>query len=795
MPYENGLPKYAEGTPSYDSTVEFLKKHEGFKDTTYLDGNGIPTIGYGFTDSSLVKKGTMSRAEADRRLKQEVAARESVLSKMKNWDKLSEDSKTALRSYYYNYPAGFKSTTRFMKAWNAGNYEEAIRQVDAGMNDKNNPGLRKRRLEEQALLKADPFLRPVQTIQPTPIVNQSVSTAVRPTIPAEQTVPAYDPTISPYISGKPMLKLRPRIQLPNLIELMEDSEWEPGFPGLKNGKLPGYWKGTSGWNEDESTQKAEQWADDWQFRLTPAARSKVVQKWNATGERPKPESSEQYTKRRTKETEWKKPSGRKMLEIAPAVVDAVPIASDVKQALEAGAAALRGNYLEASLLSGGLLLPGLFKKTGKNSLKFLSKDELYKAAVERGDKQEALRLLEDAYLNSGVNKTPIVVGDDGHAVGWFHGSEWGNHTIFDSSAMNATIGGSSAAGKVKGNFLTTDLPSAKRYAGSSRYSTTEDPKTTTPNTFVEKLQNLFGAYQPRFLYPAERVGGYAPKPERLFDTHGLAPINHLDKTDNVVYPMYVNPGENPMVLDFNGKPWSQSPVQFPNNFYLKRYIRDDEAKTYRDVIIPFKDKETAMEAWMSDPINVYRGVTNLDDNYFDEGIRSISAYNSAPRHEEVKLIEELVPNTTNGAVQTAAKEGNSSVLMKNVIDSNGGPNGQHYAIDDLATLKSEQMKLADITYDDAGNLIPLSKRFDWTNPDIRYMLAPFLIGGAGYGAYNRLSSYKNGKSPIHIKPANRGKFTALKKRTGHSASWFKENGTPAQKKMAVFALNAKKWKH
>ena len=48
---------------------------------------------------------------------------------------------------------------------------------------------------------------------------------------------------------------------------------------------------------------------------------------------------------------------------------------------------------------------------------------------------------------------------------------------------------------------------------------------------------------------------------------------------------------------------------------------------------------------------------------------------------------------------------------------------------------------------------------------------------------------------IHIKPENRGKFTALKKRTGHSASWFKAHGTPAQKKMAVFALNAKKWNH
>ena len=48
---------------------------------------------------------------------------------------------------------------------------------------------------------------------------------------------------------------------------------------------------------------------------------------------------------------------------------------------------------------------------------------------------------------------------------------------------------------------------------------------------------------------------------------------------------------------------------------------------------------------------------------------------------------------------------------------------------------------------------------------------------------------------IHIKKENRGKFTALKKRTGHSASWFKAHGTPAQQKMATFALNARKWHH
>ena len=48
---------------------------------------------------------------------------------------------------------------------------------------------------------------------------------------------------------------------------------------------------------------------------------------------------------------------------------------------------------------------------------------------------------------------------------------------------------------------------------------------------------------------------------------------------------------------------------------------------------------------------------------------------------------------------------------------------------------------------------------------------------------------------IRIKPENRGKFTALKERTGHSASWFKAHGTPAQKKMAVFELNSRHWNH
>lgn len=64
-----------------------------------------------------------------------------------------------------------------------------------------------------------------------------------------------------------------------------------------------------------------------------------------------------------------------------------------------------------------------------------------------------------------------------------------------------------------------------------------------------------------------------------------------------------------------------------------------------------------------------------------------------------------------------------------------------------------------------------------------------LQNSAAYGGLLDMNnSYSDGEK-IYIKPENRGKFTALKERTGKSATWFKEHGTPAQK------LNAAKWEH
>ena len=59
----------------------------------------------------------------------------------------------------------------------------------------------------------------------------------------------------------------------------------------------------------------------------------------------------------------------------------------------------------------------------------------------------------------------------------------------------------------------------------------------------------------------------------------------------------------------------------------------------------------------------------------------------------------------------------------------------------------------------------------------------------------RGGSIQKGKSGIHIKPENRGKFNALKRRTGKSTEELTHSKNPLTRKRAIFAQNAAKWNH
>lgn len=59
---------------------------------------------------------------------------------------------------------------------------------------------------------------------------------------------------------------------------------------------------------------------------------------------------------------------------------------------------------------------------------------------------------------------------------------------------------------------------------------------------------------------------------------------------------------------------------------------------------------------------------------------------------------------------------------------------------------------------------------------------------------NLIQEFKKGGG-INIKPENKGKFTATKKKTGKTTEELTHSKNPITKKRAIFAQNAKKWKH
>lgn len=185
-----------------DYIIDFIKDKEGFRGKTYKDGKGIDTIGYGFTDPNLLKKYVgkeMSKKDAEAQLRKELNSRIKVLeSTVPNWEILPQDSRDALLSYHYNFPISEKSSPKLFKALREQNWYEAAKQIDAGINDKDNPGLRIRREEEQKLFKRG-FIperkNPNESITQYPdVLRTNISSVIAPVYvgPKRIQMPVFD---------------------------------------------------------------------------------------------------------------------------------------------------------------------------------------------------------------------------------------------------------------------------------------------------------------------------------------------------------------------------------------------------------------------------------------------------------------------------------------------------------------------------------------------------------------------------------------------------------------------------
>lgn len=468
---------------------------------------------------------------------------------------------------------------------------------------------------------------------------------------------------------------------------------------------------------------------------------------------------------------------------------------DVEAVYDVGKNINTGNYSRAALGASLMLLPNFIEKPLKRIGKLLKKNKKivnelqlddvknwtdedwdfnYNQAINDGDRDKIQRI-RDLHFMSKVTNNDISI-KDGMPQTWFHGAPYAGHTTFNSSVSNQTIGGESALGREKGNFFTTDINAAKNYATRSS-AKVEYPEYTSPKNIKEKILKRIGLYKSKYIHPIDRVPKDLIIDVKNMHSNEVSPSKLIDmhKQDGSriyqsgkIYPVYVNPGKS-YKIDFEGNPWAQSPIEFPSKYYYRESYPDIDStptemypkghfikkqntsdltndlnqlkKELQNLDLPYE--ETAYDGFGNE--SLYSKYRDWDSNLTIEDLKTLYPnYKDRPGYS-YSIFEYKYPSTTNGAVQYGASEGFNSINIKNVIDANT-EHLENYPIDEIVTLKSNQSKLANpITYDNNGKIIPISKRDDFTNPDIRYGLIP-LIGFSAlkYNNDEDIQKYKDG---------------------------------------------------
>lgn len=101
----------------------FLIESEGFRPKPYRCQAGVETIGYGFTDSEIVKKGYLSKEDAQYILLEEIIKEENyILSNCRA--RLNQNQRAALISFSFNCGRG--SLDKILARINRGDVEDAL---------------------------------------------------------------------------------------------------------------------------------------------------------------------------------------------------------------------------------------------------------------------------------------------------------------------------------------------------------------------------------------------------------------------------------------------------------------------------------------------------------------------------------------------------------------------------------------------------------------------------------------------------------------------------------------------
>lgn len=380
--------------------------------------------------------------------------------------------------------------------------------------------------------------------------------------------------------------------------------------------------------------------------------------------------------------------------------------------------ALSPNNFNKSLASSNYILDNLSKMYPNLSETELS--AIYRNAFNKKDYLTGQLIRDLHYLNTAGNNA-ILDGANPRVT--YHGTNYGNFSVFDSSQSNATIGGSSTTGE-KGNFTTDDLKAALNY----------------------------GEVNPEYLYYGDNKPITDSPFDKYIDVKNLRDWRNTDflshvgnDAQRVVYPLYTTSNNPSKIWDFKGNSWSK----YPNPNELGRrwelevvhdFPMEESGKKNQGFTETFLDRKSLYDRIQQLKKEGYTiGEKEYDYDYTNHkkiatGWRRYrtgywdNVTNKRIHYPEIKAIDKVssarYKPTTNGVVQQSFEKGNDAVFINNVEDANAKDN---WAINEIIFRNANQAKLANpFTVDDNNNLISILKRDNFLNPDIRYKNGGFL---------------------------------------------------------------------
>ena len=131
---------------------DIITKFEGWKSSVYTCPAGKKTVGWGFTSPEYIRKGSMTRNEADKILVNYIDSLGSYLDGQVQV-KLSENQKAALISFVYNIGRGNFEKSTMLKKINKKDFGGAASEFAKWNKSKGKvlSGLTSRRADERAL--------------------------------------------------------------------------------------------------------------------------------------------------------------------------------------------------------------------------------------------------------------------------------------------------------------------------------------------------------------------------------------------------------------------------------------------------------------------------------------------------------------------------------------------------------------------------------------------------------------------------------------------------------------------